>query len=326
VSIEGLISRLKHGRAMLSLYLPGEYPKRPGRGDKDGMDEASFTMLDWKRRSRLILDNYNEQPVPEKDMPLDALAAGIHNISRRGLFLWSLERRSGGATYFSKEEEITYLMQAGRARVATDGIHFGSSQIYDSDPRDFDRRAFLSIATSPYVEARFDNLAGHFIYIRSPFEHRWVMALNQNEEYRRLRYSHLQLDFLSRKYREGAEELNEVNQINQELQAKALNREARQKEKEARESRKGKAKGEKRSDIRARTAMQTEFDRAGRAARQINKYQASQGIEEPAEEGSTKRIPNQQSQEDVRKPVQSESVDQIASTLWRKRNARKHGS
>ncbi len=317
-SIEGAIGQLKHGIPTQDLYLPGEYPKRPGRGEEDGFKDACLTTDDWDRRAWEALDIYNDQPVLRDCLPLEALDSGLEGISRRELFFWGLEKRIGGAVYVSKAEEIKHFMQAGRALVTRDAICFGGEK-YDCNQ--FDRYAFLRRSDSPYIDARFDDLGGHLIYIWSDAANEWLMAVNQNEEHRRLRYSFYQLDLHDERYSQEKIQTDLANTIHHGRRTDLLNKEARQKHKEALADQMGLPKQAKYSDMRDATAPLLEIEKARRASRLTSAFDAAREAE-PTDQAqsndSSSAAPSVQSPKD---PKSAMSIEQIAAEQWSKHYA-----
>lgn len=272
-TIEGTFSGLKHGRARQHLFLPGEYPKFPKRGEDDGMHDACLDTDDSERRSWEVVLQYNAQPVPAEDFPPDALGMGLENISRIDLYLWGLKNRPGGPFLVSKRDEITYLMQQGFATVTPDGINF-AGQSFDCPT--FNKVAYLRRSSDPRIEIRFDNLVGHFIYILDDTVQDWAMAMNQNQEYAALRYTLLELQDFKTEYKKKASQKKFQDDVNASIRGQQINRETRALQKAAIARRKGHPKSGAHDRIRETTARELEIEHAQLASREISKYQSRQ--------------------------------------------------
>lgn len=311
--VEGAIGQVKHGQAKQRFVLPGEYPKMPGRGDDDGMSDATLDTRDHDERLYRAIDAYNDEPVPIEDYPPDALEAGLKNLSRRELFLWGLEHRRGGGLPVSDDDRITFFMQAGRATVTQAGIKLGEEWF---DCPEFNSRLFLKRSNTNKLEARSDDLLGHFIYIRDPSTQRWLMAFNQDSEVRQLRYSVLELEPYRKEHALKTDQRTLVNEFNEVIKAEPLNREAERKHKEAKAYRRGAPKSEFEGDIRSVTAQDLALERAERASREINDYTTTHDVGDvaPTQPTTSSEDPDHTL---PRTPVESESISERAVRHWR---------
>jgi len=317
-TIEGAIGQLKHGIPKQDLYLPGEYPKRPGRGEEDGFKDACLTTDDWDRRSWEALAIYNDQPVPRDCLPLEALDSGLEGISRRDLFFWGLANRIGGAIYVSRSDEIKHFMQAGRAQVTRDNICFGTQKYECSQ---FDRYAFLRKSDSPYVDARFDDMKGHLIYIWSEVANDWLMAVNQNEEHRRLRHSFYQLDLHGERYAQEKVQTDLANTIHHGRRTEPLNKEAREKHKQSLADQMGVPKHAKYSDMRETTAPALEVEQARRASQLTSAHDAAYEARPNTQTQSSDTGESAASVQTPKGPNSAMSIEQIAAEQWSKHYA-----
>lgn len=320
--VEGTIGQVKHGNAKQRFIVPGEYPKMPGRGDDDGMSDATLDTRERDERLYRAIDAYNDELVPIEDYPPDALEAGLKNLTRRELFLWGLKNRPGGGLPVSDEDRITFFMQAGRATVTRDGIELG---VETFDCPEFNRGLFLKRSRTNKIDARFDNEIGHFIYIRDGATQRWLMAFNKDSEVRQLKYSMLELEAYRKEHSIKTDRLTMVTEFNESIKAEPLNRQAKAKHKAARAYRRDRPKSDFQGNIRNVTAQDLALEHAEHASREIDKYTKAHDIPDSTPATSVTSA-DDLSEIASRKPVKSESISELALRQWREQHGNNCGS
>jgi hypothetical protein len=190
-TIENAIKRLKF---VHDYHLPGSYPKKPGRGESDGIATAALTFEELEKRIVETIVELNSMPVPEKNIPIDMELDGSVPLTYIGLYEWGLRNRPGHTRTIPPHEMFLHLMSADTASVTEDGLLY-KTQLFNCAA--LDRHGYLAKAkrNGQYrIDVRFYEHLSDYIWYFDEVLGKWLPAENQDEDIRRLKISFFELE------------------------------------------------------------------------------------------------------------------------------------
>lgn len=314
-TVEGKFEAIKHGD---NFYMkPGSHIKNPQRRQRDGKQDAAFTLVELEKLIVEIIIDLNNDPVPIDAIPAEAIKAGRSAITYGGLFEWGLAHRAGFTRTLPSKEVFNNLLLRATARVTAEGIHF-RKQNYICDtlfqlglPQRAARKGAFEI------DIRYDEYFGESVWFVDPQLQEWVPAHNDNEDVARLKASFWELEDFLQAAEKLAFDAKTENILKKNHKAKRLNRMAGQAIREARAAKAGQTKSQSKAQIAANTAVEATAERLLQAKAAQASFAAKLN---PTQEET---VPPQEDSPPRDDPAASPapSVGQRSLELWRKMNA-----
>lgn len=220
-SVEGKFEKIKHGD---NFYLkPGKHVKNVQRRGDDGKKSAALTLNDLEVTIVEIILDLNNDPVPVRYLPVEAINAGISSITYGGLFEWGLKNRTGYTRKLDSKTITNELMLKNNATVTPQGIYFKKHYYTSGDLFSSGLLANASKNGSFHVEVRYDDLVSDKIHYLDPVQQDWLEVFNDNPDIQRLHASFWEIE----EHREKAERLvfeaKKNNILNKSTKSKRVN-------------------------------------------------------------------------------------------------------
>lgn len=179
-TVEGKNSELKrpkNGR----FNLPGLFSKIRKRRDPDGKKDAALTLPAFEEIIVEIIMDLNRRRLRAKQVPQEAVAAGLQVGSRIQLWQWGLKYRSGHTVRPNPNFVYEHLMTRSAATLFPTGIQF-RSEIFNCD-----RLKDLGYVQSAPAKGRpipvaFNPLYAGEVYFLDGNTQTWVPAFNMDGE------------------------------------------------------------------------------------------------------------------------------------------------
>ncbi len=224
---------------MLLYHLLGRHPKNPGRREPNGKDDAALTLEELEICIVEIILDLNNEPVPSRYIPAEALTFGSDAITHIGLFRWGLNNRAGFTRSLDPKSVFSALLAKAKASVTSRGIHFQKQ--YFLSPRLIELGYNARAANSGVfeIEIRYDDHFADQVWFYDPILKEWVPAMNDNEETRRLRASFLELENFRREQERLALQAKAENVHRKHQKSKQINTMTKRAAQEAKEQREG---------------------------------------------------------------------------------------
>jgi hypothetical protein len=298
--------------------LLGRHPKNPGRREPDGKDEAALTLEELEICIVEIILDLNNEPVPPRYMPAEALSFGCSAITHIGLFRWGLDHRPGFTRSLSPKSVFNAPLAEATASVTSRGIHFRKEYFVSPRLLDLGYTARTANSGAFEIEIRYDDHFADQVWFCDQILGEWVPAINDNEETRRLRASFLELENFRREQERWALQAKAENVHRKHEKAKRINTMTKQAAQEAKAQKEGLPKL---SDARIRTNKL--FDQAAEDA-----IKGQKALEEFAPATTSVRrenihsVPNNSSSPPDKVENAARSVASITLELWRESSGR----
>jgi hypothetical protein len=266
--VESSFKDIKHGNNFYRMF--GRHPKNPGRREPDGKDTAALTLEELEMCIVEIILDLNNEPVPLRYIPADALSTGSSAITHIGLFQWGLDHRPGFTRSLSPKMVFNALLAKATASVTPRGIHFKKE--YFCSPRLLELGYTARANSRAFeIEIRYDEHSADQVWFCDQISGEWVPATNDNEETRRLRASFLELEKFRREHEKWALEAKAENVHRKDKKAVRINAMTREAGQEAKKQRKGLPKSSK-AGIRKNKRIDQAAENAIHAERALENF------------------------------------------------------
>jgi len=234
--VESSFKDIKHRNSFYRMF--GRHPKNPGRREPDGKNTAALTLEELEICIVEIILDLNNEPVPLRYIPADALSTGSSAITHIGLFKWGLDHRAGFTRSLSPKSVFNALLAKATVSVTSRGIHFKKEQFFSPRLLELGYTARAANSGSFEIEIRYDDHFADQVWFCDEVSGEWVPAMNDNEETRRLRTSFLELENLRQEHQKWALEAKAENVHRRDEKARRINTMTRRAAQEAKGQRK----------------------------------------------------------------------------------------
>jgi hypothetical protein len=220
-------------------HLLGRHPKNPGRREPDGKDKAALTLEELETCIVEIILDLNNEPVPSRYIPPEALSFGSSAITHIGLFRWGLDNRPGFTRSLDPKSVFSALLAKAKASVTSRGIHFKKECFFSPRLLELGYTARAANSGAFEIEIRYDDHFADQVWFCDPILGEWVPAMNDKEETRRLKASFLELENFRREQERLALQAKAENVHRKHEKSKRINTMTERAAQEAKAQREG---------------------------------------------------------------------------------------
>ena len=218
VSVESKFGEIKHRHG--NDKLPGSHRKNPGRREDNGKKSAALTLFELEKIVVQTILSLNNEPVPVDNIPPELISSGEDDITHIGLYAWGIKNLPGHTRTLPEDVIYTSLLARETASVTNRGIRFKKQ--YFTSQELISNGMQLKAANKRFkIEVRYDKYIASHIWFYNSETNKWLMALNSDEEIRRLSTSFIELD----KYYKEVEELHRAKKYESEHQSNEAQKE-----------------------------------------------------------------------------------------------------